>query len=136
MTPATSGRVAIVTGAASGIGASVAASLRSSGFRVAGFDLVESDTDLSCIGDVTDIGAVNDAVARATDELGPVDTVVGVAGYYEMIPFSEISEAQWTRMCGCTWGAHQRRAGDVARHARAQSRKHRGGLFGVGDRRG
>ncbi len=98
MTSPTSRRVAIVTGAASGIGASVAASLRSSGYRVAGFDLVESDTDLSCIGDVTDVGAVNDAVARATDELGPIDTVVSVAGYYEMIPFSEITEAQWTRM--------------------------------------
>jgi NAD(P)-dependent dehydrogenase (short-subunit alcohol dehydrogenase family) len=98
MTSPASRRVAIVTGAASGIGASVAASLRSSGYRVAGIDLVESDTDLSCIGDVTDVGAVNDAVARATEELGPIDTVVSVAGYYEMVPFSEITEAQWTRM--------------------------------------
>jgi NAD(P)-dependent dehydrogenase (short-subunit alcohol dehydrogenase family) len=60
--------------------------------------LVESDTDLSCTGDVSDVSAVSDAVARATDELGPIDTVVSVAGYYEMIPFSEITEAQWTRM--------------------------------------
>ena len=98
MTSPTSRRVAIVTGAASGIGACVAASLRSSGHRVVGFDLVESDTDLSCTGDVSDVSAVSDAVARATDELGPIDTVVSVAGYYEMIPFSEITEAQWTRM--------------------------------------
>ena len=98
MTSPTSRRVAIVTGAASGIGACVAASLRSSGHRVVGFDLVESDTDLSCTGDVSDVRAVSDAVARATDELGPIDTVVSVAGYYEMIPFSEITEAQWTRM--------------------------------------
>lgn len=98
MTSRASGRVAIVTGAASGIGASVAASLRSSGYRVAGFDLVESDTELSCIGDVTDVGAVNHAVTRAVDKLGPIDTVVSVAGYYEMIPFSEITDAQWTRM--------------------------------------
>lgn len=76
----------------------MAASLRSSGHRVVGFDLVESDTDLSCTGDVSDVSAVSDAVARATDELGPIDTVVSVAGYYEMIPFSEITEAQWTRM--------------------------------------
>ncbi len=98
MTSPTSRRVAIVTGAASGIGACVAASIRSSGHRVVGFDLVESDTDLSCTGDVSDVSAVSDAVARATDELGPIDTVVSVAGYYEMIPFSEITEAQWTRM--------------------------------------
>jgi 2-hydroxycyclohexanecarboxyl-CoA dehydrogenase len=91
-------RVAVVTGAASGIGASVAASLRSSGYSVAGLDLVESATDLSCIGDVSDAGAVTEAVARITDQLGPIDTVVSVAGYYEMIPFSDITEAQWTRM--------------------------------------
>ena len=91
-------RVAVVTGAASGIGASVARSLRTSGHMVAGFDLSGSDTDLSCVGDVTDVGAVNDAISRVTDELGPIDTVVSVAGYYEMIPFSEITEAQWTRM--------------------------------------
>lgn len=30
--------------------------------------------------------------------LGPIGTVISVAGYYEMIPFSEITEAQWTRM--------------------------------------
>jgi NAD(P)-dependent dehydrogenase (short-subunit alcohol dehydrogenase family) len=65
---------------------------------VAGFDLSESDTDLSCVGDVTDVGAVNDAISRVTDELGPIDTVVSVAGYYEMIPISEITEAQWMRM--------------------------------------
>jgi len=91
-------RVALVTGAASGIGASVARALRSSGHSVVGFDLVESDTDLSCVGDVADARVVADAVARATDEFGPIDAVVSVAGYYEMIPFSRISQAQWTRM--------------------------------------
>lgn len=39
-----------------------------------------------------------EAVAKATRELGPLDSVVSVAGYYEMMPFSQISEAQWTRM--------------------------------------
>jgi 2-hydroxycyclohexanecarboxyl-CoA dehydrogenase len=92
------GRVALVTGAASGIGASVARSLRASGHSVAGFDLAASVTDLSCIGDVTDAEAVSDAVTRITGELGAIDTVVSVAGYYEMIPFSKITEAQWTRM--------------------------------------
>lgn len=91
-------RVALVTGAASGIGASVARMLRSTGHSVIGFDLQDSDTDLSCIGDVSDASVVRDAVERATAELGPIDTVVSVAGYYEMIPFSEIGEAQWQRM--------------------------------------
>jgi NAD(P)-dependent dehydrogenase (short-subunit alcohol dehydrogenase family) len=91
-------RVALVTGAASGIGASVARILRSAGHTVVGFDLAKSDTVLSCIGDVSDVRDVNEAVRRATSELGPIGTVVSVAGYYEMIPFSEISDAQWHRM--------------------------------------
>ncbi len=91
-------RVALVTGAASGIGASVARVLRSSGHTVVGFDLAESDADLSCTGDVSDARVVNEAVRRATFELGPIDTVVSVAGYYEMIPFSEITDVQWQRM--------------------------------------
>ncbi len=90
--------VALVTGAASGIGASVARALRSRGHQVVGIDLAESDTDLSVRADVTDPVAIAHAVSRAINELGPVDTVVSVAGYYEMIPFSQISESQWTRM--------------------------------------
>ncbi|MGC8511364.1 MAG: SDR family NAD(P)-dependent oxidoreductase, partial [Acidimicrobiales bacterium] len=85
-------------GAASGIGASVTHSQRAAGHLVAGVDLAVSAADLSIQGDVSDARAMNDAAARATAELGPIDTVVSVAGYYEMIPFSEISEAQWHRM--------------------------------------
>jgi 2-hydroxycyclohexanecarboxyl-CoA dehydrogenase len=90
--------IALVTGAASGIGASVARQLRSSGHTVVGFDLAKSDTDFPCIGDVSDAQAVSDEVHRATSELGPIDTVVSVAGYYEMMPFSQISDVQWNRM--------------------------------------
>lgn len=91
-------QIALVTGAASGIGAAVARQLRSSGHTVVGFDLADSDTDFVCVGDVSDAHVVTDAVNRATSALGPIDTVVSVAGYYEMIPFSQLSEAQWTRM--------------------------------------
>jgi 2-hydroxycyclohexanecarboxyl-CoA dehydrogenase len=91
-------RVVLVTGAASGIGASVARTLRSTGHLVVGFDLAQSETDLSCVGDVSDARVVTDAVTRATSELGPITTVVSVAGYYEMLPFSQISETQWNRM--------------------------------------
>lgn len=91
-------RVAVVTGAASGIGAAVATSLRGAGFLVSGLDLVESDTDLSCVVDVADQASVEVALARAAAVLGPVGTVVSVAGYYEMLPFAEITPEAWQRM--------------------------------------
>ena len=90
-------KVALVTGAASGIGAAIAADLAST-YRVAGFDLRPSSTDLPMTGDVTDPSAVARAVSEAERALGPVDVLVTAAGYYEMIPFGEITEDQWQRM--------------------------------------
>lgn len=91
-------RVALVTGAASGIGAAVSRALRSGGWRVAGLDLGEPDADLSVTGDVTDPEAVTWAVSQARDRLGPVDALVSAAGYYEMLPVEAISAAQWQKM--------------------------------------
>jgi NAD(P)-dependent dehydrogenase (short-subunit alcohol dehydrogenase family) len=89
--------VALVTGAASGIGAAIAAELAGT-HRVAGFDLRPSATDLSLTGDVTDASAAARAVSAAERALGPVDVLVTAAGYYEMIPFGEITVDQWQRM--------------------------------------
>jgi NAD(P)-dependent dehydrogenase (short-subunit alcohol dehydrogenase family) len=93
------GAVALVTGAASGLGAAVAAALRGGGRRVAGLDLRPSDgVDLPVEVDVTDAAAVAAAVARVERELGPVDELVTAAGIYEMAPIEEIDDARWARM--------------------------------------
>ena len=92
------GGVAIVTGAASGIGAAVATRLTARGWKVAGLDLRESETDLPLTADVTDAAGVRDAAQRATRELGPVSLLVTVAGYYEMMPVSDIGIDVWRRM--------------------------------------
>ena len=89
---------AIVTGAASGIGAAVAARLADRGWKVAGVDLRESETDLPLTADVTDAAAVREAAERAERELGPVSLLVTVAGYYEMVPVSDIGIDAWRRM--------------------------------------
>ena len=98
MTGDPAGRVAFVTGAASGIGAAVAGRLSSSGWRVAGYDLRPSETDLSLAGDVTDSETMAAAVAAATSRLGPVRALVTAAGYYEMVPFGQLTAQQWERM--------------------------------------
>jgi NAD(P)-dependent dehydrogenase (short-subunit alcohol dehydrogenase family) len=91
--------VAVVTGAASGLGAAVATALRAAGRRVAGLDLRSSDdVDLAVEVDVTDAGAVAAAVSRVEAELGPIEVLVTAAGIYEMAPVDEIDDARWERM--------------------------------------
>ncbi|MDP8901422.1 MAG: SDR family oxidoreductase, partial [Actinomycetota bacterium] len=68
------------------------------GWPVAGMDLRESETDLPLTADVTDAAAVRGAAQRAERELGPVSLLVTVAGYYEMVPVSDISVDAWRRM--------------------------------------
>lgn len=98
--------VALITGAASGLGAGVARALADRGWRVAGLDLrqcgerAETGVTLSVQVDVTDADAVAAAVARVEDELGPVEGLVTAAGIYEIAPVEEIDDARWERMLG------------------------------------
>jgi NAD(P)-dependent dehydrogenase (short-subunit alcohol dehydrogenase family) len=91
-------KVALITGAASGIGAAITSLLSKHRWKVAGLDLRGSEADLSLTSDVTDPAAVSTAVDRATRELGPLSLLVTVAGYYEMLPVSEIGIERWRRM--------------------------------------
>jgi 2-hydroxycyclohexanecarboxyl-CoA dehydrogenase len=90
--------VALVTGAASGIGATTAALLAERGWRVAGLDLNASATELSLQADVTDREAVREAAGRVAEELGPPGVLVAAAGIYEQRPIEEIDDERWRRM--------------------------------------
>lgn len=69
----------IITGAASGIGAATAKSLRERGAQVVGLDLKAGDEVIAC--DVTDQESVDKAVAEAVKRLGGgVDAIVNCAG--------------------------------------------------------
>lgn len=77
-----SGRVALVTGGASGIGAAVVERLLAEGARVVSLDLHESSADgaLALTGDVTRSTDIADALAATEVELGPIDVLVCSAG--------------------------------------------------------
>jgi 2-hydroxycyclohexanecarboxyl-CoA dehydrogenase len=90
--------VAIVTGAASGIGAVVGRRLSDRGWKVAGIDLNPSATDLSLQVDVTDLAAMRGAAERVAAELGPVSALVTAAGVYEMVPIADIDDERWRNM--------------------------------------
>jgi len=95
------GRVALITGAASGIGAAVAARLLAEGARVATLDLAAPSLEgvLGLTGDVSSSADVDAAVAQATAELGPIDVLVcsaGVSG--NSLRTQDVSDAEWKKV--------------------------------------
>jgi NAD(P)-dependent dehydrogenase (short-subunit alcohol dehydrogenase family) len=76
------GKVCVITGAASGIGAETAALFRSEGAMVVGVDLHDGapDVDLALACDVADDGAVRAMYARAHDAFGRLDVLFNNAG--------------------------------------------------------
>ena len=94
-------RVVVVTGGASGIGRAVAATFRGEGARVAVWDRDPPDDPRAFRVDVTDFGAVTDALRRTEQAFGPVDHLVHAAavgsGKYGF-PFTNLTPADWPRV--------------------------------------
>ncbi len=95
------GRVALVTGGSSGIGAATVRRLLAEGAKVASLDLGGEAPDgaLALAGDVSDSAQVKAAVARATSELGPVDVLVCSAGITgASISTVDVTDEEWRRV--------------------------------------
>jgi NAD(P)-dependent dehydrogenase (short-subunit alcohol dehydrogenase family) len=99
-------KVAVVTGAARGIGLAVAQRFLREGYRVAALDIDGPELRRACADclaiecDVADPRQVADAVSRVERELGRVDALVNNAGIAIFKPLLETSFEEWSRVIG------------------------------------
>jgi rhamnulose-1-phosphate aldolase/alcohol dehydrogenase len=101
------GRVALVTGAAGGIGRAIVSALAEAGACVVALDLDGEgardvvaplgEAGLGLRGDVTDETLVSGAYAAAVERFGGVDVVVSNAGLASSAPIVETTVAEWER---------------------------------------
>lgn len=92
-----SGRKAVVTGAASGIGAAVVARLISDGCSVLAVDITGNGLagTHNIVADLSDPASIAKVAAEAEARLGGLDILINNAGVCPSGPFDEMSEAMW-----------------------------------------
>jgi len=101
-------RVAIVTGAARGIGRAIAQHLHDEGWRIGALDLPKSGLTrtfpprqrnvLAIEGDVSDEPAVRMAVRSVVDRFGRLDAIVSNAGIVVRKPLRQLTLAEWRKV--------------------------------------
>jgi NADP-dependent 3-hydroxy acid dehydrogenase YdfG len=104
----TAGRVAVITGASSGIGEATARALTAGGYRVAllarRLDRIQTlagelgDGAIAIEADVTDRDSITAASQRVQAELGRVDVLINSAGVMLLGPFSAELSGDYRRM--------------------------------------
>ena len=106
-----SGRVALVTGGARGIGRAIVEAFAADGFAIAVADLRAEEAEDAAstivaaggkaVGvelDVTSSESVVAGLERAREALGPVDVLVNNAGWDDLKPFLQTDEMFWDRV--------------------------------------
>lgn len=105
------GRIAIVTGASSGLGRAFAKALAENGAKVAALARRQAKLDelkaeieaaggecLPVVCDVTKEGDVVDAVRRTVEHFGKIDILINNAGYMKVCPTTELPLDEWQKV--------------------------------------
>ncbi len=106
------GKVAVVTGAAQGIGETYAKALAAEGARVVVSDIADPSRAvdeianaggeaIGAIADITDDGSLSDLVAAAESAFGPIEILVNNAGLFaelRVTPIMQIPNEEWDRV--------------------------------------
>ena len=106
-----SGKVAVVTGAGSGIGRAIAVRLAREGAAVAVWDLNAEGAEetvriigdaggkaVAVAGDASKAEPIQEAADRTRGELGPITILVNNAGIAPFTPYMDIDDALWDRV--------------------------------------
>jgi 3-oxoacyl-[acyl-carrier protein] reductase len=106
------GRIAIVTGAAGGLGKAIARRFLDEGASLCLVDRLDTTAELSELeveghqaiainADLTDSAAVNEVMRRTVDQYGRVDVLVNLAGVGSHGACCDITDEEWRRVIDC-----------------------------------
>lgn len=104
-------RVAIVTGAAQGIGQAIATRLAADGYRIAIVDIHSDKAEAaaetlrqagheaaSFLCDVSSVASVSSMIAAVAERFGGIDVVVNNAGILHSTPIPDVTEQEWDKV--------------------------------------
>ncbi len=104
-------KVALVTGAAAGIGAAISRRLARDGIAIGVLDILIADATkvaneivaaggkaIALQASITDREQVKAAAGKLRETFGPVTILVNNAGITGVVPFEELTDAQWDKM--------------------------------------
>lgn len=107
----TTKKVAVVTGAAKGIGKGIALALSRAGYDIVAVDMKAEECEaaiqeikalgadaIGVVADVSQLVAVENIFQQALGHFGRVDVLVNNAGIYPFKPFSDLTEADWDKV--------------------------------------
>ena len=136
------GRVAVITGASSGLGNAFCKAMAENGAKIAAFarraerlealkEEIESKGGecLPVVCDVTCEQQIIDGVQKVIDHFGKIDILVNVAGYIKVCPTTELPLAEWQKVVDTSITAYFLMARECAKN---MIKNHYGRIINIG----